>query len=165
LTKKKILFVCLGNIVRSPLAENIFRDMVTQEGLQENYESASAGIEPWHVGEPPDLRMVRVAAQRGLNYSGKAKQISRVDLPAYDLILAMDHNNLATLLRLADGQSAAQNIRLLRDFDPQSERGLAVPDPYYGGLDGFETVFDIIKRSCRGLLDVLEREDRQDRRR
>jgi len=138
--------------------------MITQEGLQDKYESASAGIEPWHVGEPPDPRMVRVAAQHGLNYSGKAKQVNRLDLSSYDMILAMDHNNLSSLLRLADGQPAVQNIHLLRDYDPQSEDGLAIPDPYYGGLDGFETVFDIVKRSCRGLLDALERKDRQEQR-
>ncbi len=158
MTKKKILFVCLGNIVRSPLAEHIFRDMVSEEGLGDRYETASAGIEAWHIGEAPDARMINVAAQRGMHYTGSAKQITRADLTAYDLILVMDHGILAALLRMANGNPSTQHIRLLRDYDPQSEPGLAIPDPYYGGLNGFETVFDLIKRSCRGLLDALVRE-------
>lgn len=160
MTKYKVLFVCLGNIVRSPLAEHIFRDMLVQEGLSDKYEVASAGIEAWHVGEKPDPRMLRVAAQKGLTYTNKAKQITRAELSSYDMILAMDFDNLSALLRMADGDLPTDHIYLLRDFDPQSKKGLPVPDPYYGGFSGFETVFDIIKRSCRGLLDSLEREKR-----
>ncbi len=154
--KKRLLFVCLGNIVRSPLAENVFRFIAKQNSLEEKYEVSSGGTDAWHVGETPDPRMVRVAALHGLHYTGKARQVQPKDIQAYDLILAMDLSNLTNLLRMANGSTDKEKIHLLREFDILGTPDSPVPDPYYGGLEGFEEVYHIIERSCQGLLDALE---------
>jgi protein-tyrosine phosphatase len=153
--KTRILFVCLGNIVRSPLAENMFRHLADQAGLAGRYEVDSAGTGAWHVGESPDSRMRRVAAQGGLVYDGRARQFSARDFKRFDLIIAMDQDNRANLIYQARTQADKDKIRLMREFDPQGGPQAEVPDPYYGGLRGFETVFDIVERSCRGLLESL----------
>lgn len=154
--KTKILFVCLGNIVRSPLAENLFRHLVQKAGLSHKYEAASAGTGAWHVGEPPDERMVRVAARHGLHYTGSARQFKQEDFARFDLIIPMDRDNRAHLFSMARGATEQEKIHLLREFDPQGSLNAGVPDPYYGGMDGFEEVYTIIERSCRGLLLALE---------
>lgn len=154
--KTKILFVCLGNIVRSPLAENLFRHLAQKANLSHKYEVDSAGTGAWHVGEPPDERMVRVAAQHGLNYTGSARQFTRDDFDQFDLIIPMDRDNRAHLFGIAHGSQEQEKIHLLREFDPHGSLNAGVPDPYYGGIDGFEQVYAIIERSCRGLLMALE---------
>ncbi|HSO27919.1 MAG TPA: low molecular weight protein-tyrosine-phosphatase [Anaerolineales bacterium] len=153
--KKRVLFVCLGNIVRSPLAENMFRHIAEQKGVADKYEVASAGTGGWHVGESPDVRMRRVAAQRGLHYDGRGKQVQPADLETYDLIIAMDTENAESLRRLARPEQR-EKIHLMREFDPQGGPKASVPDPYYGGIDGFEKVYDIVARASAGLLDALE---------
>lgn len=157
--KKRICFVCLGNIVRSPLAQKMFQRLVEQAGLADRYEVDSAGIGDWHVGEPPDARMCRVAAQRGLVYSGSARQVRSRDFDDCDLIIAMDNDNRSALLRMARTEEQRAKIRLAREFDPLGGPKAPVPDPYYGGIDGFEEVYDIVERSMRGLLEALEREE------
>jgi protein-tyrosine phosphatase len=159
--KTRVLFVCLGNIVRSPLAENIFRQLVQQAGLQELYEIDSAGTGSWHVGESPDGRMVRVAARHGLQYSGRARQVRRADLDEFDWLIAMDRDNRAVLYSMAHSPTQQAKIRLLREFDPEGNPHAEVPDPYYGGADGFEATYQIVERSCRLLLDVLEKNREQ----
>jgi len=154
--KRKICFVCLGNIVRSPLAENMFHHLVKQAGLEDHYEVHSAGTGSWHIGEPPDSRMVRVAARRGLIYSGQACQVRPDDLETCDLVIAMDRENKASLLRMARTPEQKEKIHLLREFDSDGSPNADVPDPYYGGIDGFEDVYDIVERSVRGLLESLE---------
>lgn len=156
--KKHVLFVCLGNIVRSPLAENMFRHLAAQAGMAEAYEVDSAGTGAWHVGESPDHRMRRVAAQRGLVYDGRARQFSPRDFDGFDWIIAMDQENRAALLAQARNPSDQEKIHLMREFDPFGGANAEVPDPYYGGLRGFEEVYDILERSCKGLLEVLQRE-------
>ncbi|RMF50729.1 MAG: low molecular weight phosphotyrosine protein phosphatase [Anaerolineae bacterium] len=156
LKKQRILFVCLGNIVRSPLAENMFRHLAQQAGVQEHYEVDSAGTGSWHVGEPPDPRMVRVAARHGLRYDGRARQFTRQDFERFDLIIAMDGDNRAHLLSKARTAEQADKVHLLREFDPHGGANAPVPDPYYGGQDGFEEVYRIVERSCQGLLSHLE---------
>lgn len=152
---KKILFVCLGNIVRSPLAENLFRHLAAKAGVGEQFELDSAGIGNWHVGEHPDPRMRQVAAGHGLVYDGSARQVTPRDLDRFDLILAMDTENRQDLLTMARTPEHRRRIRLMRDFDPTSGANASVPDPYYGGMEGFENVYAIIERSARGLLDNL----------
>ncbi len=156
--KQRILFVCLGNIVRSPLAENLFRRLTQQAGVGHKYEADSAGTGSWHVGEPPDPRMVRVAAQHGLQYGGRARQFKREDFERFDLIIAMDIDNRAFLFNKARTAEEQAKIHLLREFDPEGGPNASVPDPYYGGPDGFETVYQIVERSCKGLLEQLEKE-------
>lgn len=154
--KTRILFVCLGNIVRSPLAEAVFRRLAEQAGAGEKYEVDSAGTSGWHIGEPPDPRMVKVAARRGLRYGGTARQLRPEDVRRFDWLIAMDSENHAHLLRMADDPAEQARMRMLREFDPQAGRRADVPDPYYGGIDGFEEVYDIVERACRGLLQALE---------
>ena len=154
--KTRILFVCLGNIVRSPLAENMFRHLASQAGVGDQYEADSAGIGAWHVGESPDERMRHVAAGRGLLYDGSARQFSPRDFDRFDLIIAMDQDNRANLLYQARSQADREKIRLMREFDSLGMPQAEVPDPYYGGLRGFEEVYDIVERSCKGLLEVLQ---------
>jgi protein-tyrosine phosphatase len=154
--KIQICFVCLGNIVRSPLGENMFKHLAQQAGVAHRYEVDSAGTGNWHVGETPDRRMRRVAAQHGLKYDGRARQFQPRDLDDFDLIVAMDAQNRVDLLRLTPTPEQAAKIRLMREFDPQGNPEAPVPDPYYGGMDGFEEVYQIVQRSCQGLLDALE---------
>jgi len=158
-TKKKILFVCLGNIIRSPLAENMFMYLVKQRGAAGRYEADSAGTGDWHVGEPPDARMRKTAADHGFQYDGRARQVHGRDLDDFDLIVAMDEDNLLALQQLSRTGAHQRKLRLLRAYDPQARPTDPVPDPYYGGQAGFERVFNIVERSCRGLLDALEAGD------
>jgi protein-tyrosine phosphatase len=153
---KRICFVCLGNIVRSPLAENLFRHLAQQAGASNKYEVESAGIGPWHVGEPPDPRMLRVAKQHGLIYDGRGRQFKRDDFNRLEMVIAMDREIAADLSAMASSQEHRAMIHTLREFDPQGGPRLSVPDPYYGGIEGFEQVYQIVERSTRGLLQALE---------
>lgn len=153
---KSICFVCLGNIVRSPLAEHLFQHLAEKRGISHKYKVDSAGTSDYHIGEPPDYRMRLVAQERGLEYSGKARQFHPQDLDRFDLIIAMDRNNQHDLLRLVKTEKHRRKIRLLREFDPQANHNSDVPDPYYGGTDGFGRVYQIIEKSVEGLLDSLE---------
>ena len=153
---KQIIFVCLGNIVRSPLAEAMFRHLAKKTGVAEKYVVDSAGTGAWHVGEYPDSRMRRVAAQRGFQYDGRARQFQREDLDNFDLIIAMDVENRSNLMKLTRTAEQRAKIRLLREFDDFGGKNAAVPDPYYGGIDGFERTYDIVERSVKSLLAALE---------
>jgi protein-tyrosine phosphatase len=154
----KILFVCLGNICRSPTAEAVMRGLVEQRGLQGRVEVDSAGTGGWHVGESPDARAAAAARARGFTLGGRARQVSVQDFRDFDLILAMDHANERDLRGTAPDRQAAAKVRLLRDFDPSSDGSgeRDVPDPYYGGADGFERVIDLVEAACAGVLDSLD---------
>jgi protein-tyrosine phosphatase len=156
----RILFVCMGNICRSPTAEGVMRRMLRVAGL-EGVEVESAGTGGWHAGEPPDERATAAAARRGVTLEGAARQIGPADFRRFDLLVAMDRANLRELLALAPDEEAAEKVRLLREFDPASAGGdLDVPDPYYGGDRGFEDVLDMVEAACRGLIDDLHAADR-----
>jgi protein-tyrosine phosphatase len=151
----RICFVCAGNICRSPTAEAVMRRLVDEKGLSSRIAIESAGTGGWHVGQAPDER-ARVAGQaRGYVFDRQAQQFTRRLFQRFDYILAADHHNRIDLERLAPDQDAAAKIHLLRDFDPESAKGSEVPDPYYGGAEGFERVLDICEAACRGLLDHL----------
>ncbi len=155
----RMLFVCLGNICRSPTAEGVMRHLVEDEGLIGEFELDSAGTGGWHVGDPPDPRAREAARRRGIVVAGAARQVQHADFEDFDLILAMDRANLRDLRAAAPPDGSAE-IRLLREFDADSVGGgdLDVPDPYYGGPDGFDDVLDLVDAACRGLLaDVRER--------
>ena len=156
----RILFVCLGNICRSPMAEGVFRRELERRGIDHLVEVDSAGTGNWHVGEPPDPRARRAIAKRGVDISHlRGRQVSARDLDAFDLILAMDAENLSDLLALAD-ERQAERIRLFLDFAP--EAGVReVPDPYFGEEDGFETVLDLLEAAAKGLADHVEEELRR----
>ena len=155
-TPTRILFVCLGNIVRSPLAEKLFEAYVVKNGLDAKYEVDSAGTSAWHANERPDARMREVAAQHGFSYDGRARQIHPSDLQRFDRILVMDRENQAKVMEMAMDADQEAKIQLLREYDPHAGHETSVPDPYYGGSDGFERVYNIIDRSVQGLFNALE---------
>lgn len=145
-----VLFVCLGNICRSPLAEGVFRELVTEEGLEARFLIDSAGTGAYHAGEAPDPRSVAVARDYGIQLTGLARQVTPHDLRNFDWVVAMDASNRRSLERF----TGTARLVMMRDFDPE-EPGGDVPDPYYGGPGGFDDVFSILARSCRQLLDEL----------
>jgi protein-tyrosine phosphatase len=144
-----VLFVCSGNICRSPTAEAVMRRLVEEAGLAAEIDVDSAGTGDWHAGEPPDSRAVAAARQRGLAVTGVARQITPADFDDADLILAVDAENLHRLRRMAP-PGAGDRIRKLAADD--------VPDPYYGGADGFDVVLDMLEKDCRALLDELRQD-------
>jgi protein-tyrosine phosphatase len=154
----RLLFVCLGNICRSPTAEGVMRSLVEQAGLGEQVELDSAGTGAWHVGSPPDGRASAVARARGVLLEGRARQVRREDFEDFDLLLAMDGSNMRELRQLVSGSRQRAKVRLLREFDPTSAHtgDVDVPDPYYGGEGGFEHVFDLVRAACVGLLGRIE---------
>jgi protein-tyrosine phosphatase len=153
----RLLFVCLGNICRSPTAEGVMSSLIDQEGLSDEIETDSAGTGAWHVGSAPDARATAAAAGRGVSLDGAARQVAAGDFEAFDLILAMDGANLRDLQLLARDEAQEAKVRLLREFDPAAaELGeLDVPDPYYGGPGGFDEVFEMVQAACDGLLEEI----------
>ena len=151
----KICFVCLGNICRSPTAEGIFQHLVNQRGLQSYFYIDSAGTSAYHIGEPANSKSQWVANQQGVKLHSKARRFESADLEEFDLILAMDSENYSNIIRLDKNGSNRDKIKMMRDFEPKPD-SRDVPDPYYGGMDGFQNVFDVIMRSCEGLLDEIE---------
>jgi protein-tyrosine phosphatase len=153
-----VLFVCLGNICRSPLAEGVFRRLVEDAGVADRFDIDSAGTSSYHRGEPPDRRTAALARQRGVVLEHAARQVTDEDLLRFDYLLAMDASNLGKLQRLAQGQAVRARLELLRSFDPASHDDLEVPDPYFGGEDGFEHVHDLVEAACAGLLEHIRTE-------
>jgi low molecular weight protein-tyrosine phosphatase len=153
----RLCFVCLGNICRSPTAAAVMAHRVAEAGLAHRITVESAGTGDWHVGEAPDRRAIREARRRGIEMTSRARQFLARDFARFDLVLAMDASNVAALSSIAPDSAARAKIRLLRSFDPEARGDLAVPDPYFGGPDGFATVFDRIDAACRGLLAALRR--------
>lgn len=149
-----VLFVCLGNICRSPLAEGVFRHLVTGAGLEASFAIDSAGTGAWHAGEGPDPRSVEVAAAHGVELSGRARQVTAEDLWRFDVVVAMDRDNLAALKDISGEAHGTARLHLLREFDPEAD-GDDVPDPYYGGPSGFERVYGMVRSGCEGLLGTL----------
>lgn len=154
---RRILFVCMGNICRSPTAEAVMWRLVEQAGLEDEVAIESAGTGGWHVGNAPDERATEAALARGFAMRSVAQQVSAADFDRFDVLVAMDRDNVRNLKRLAPDADAAAKVRLLREFDPASAGApdLDVPDPYYGGVDGFEHVLDLVEAACAGLLDEL----------
>lgn len=147
----KILFVCMGNLCRSPMAEGVFKHYVTEAGLAQRIVSDSAGTHDYHVGDPPDPRAQRASERRGYDISGlRGRQVSRRDFGEFHYVLAMDEVNLRLLLRLCP-QEHVHKVRLFMEFaaDPALRE---VPDPYYGGAEGFERVLDMAEQAAQGLL-------------
>lgn len=157
----KICFVCLGNICRSPTAEGVFQHMVSERSLQPYFEIDSAGTSAYHTGEPANSKSRSVAQQHGVELHSKARKFESFDLDYFDLILAMDRENYTNISRLDAKNRFGDKVMLLREFDPDPE-DREVPDPYYGGRQGFENVFSVVKRSCEQLLDELENHIREE---
>ena len=152
--RHRILFVCLGNICRSPMAEGVFRKVVEGAGLLDHLVIDSAGTGSWHVGDPPDPRAQAAAVARGIDISGlRARQVSARDFDNFDLLLAMDQSNYNDLTALAESEHA-DRVRLFLDYAPDLVLR-EVPDPYYGGKDGFADVLNLVQLASEGLLGEL----------
>jgi protein-tyrosine phosphatase len=153
----RVCFVCLGNICRSPSAEGVMRHLVQQAGLDGAIKVDSAGTASYHAGELPDRRARLVAKRRGVELSGRARQFLRSDWDHFDYVVAMDLSNMRDLQESVPSQDYLKKLRLLREYDPEAPRGASVPDPYYGGDEGFDDVLDLCEAACRGLLDQIRR--------
>ena len=152
----KVLFVCLGNICRSPTAEAVFRTIAMREAPELTIEIDSAGTADYHIGEPPDARSQEAARRRGYDLSAlRARLVAPEDFERFDFILAMDRDNLDALHRRAPA-AARERVRLFLEFAPDVDAA-EVPDPYYGGPNGFEEVLDLVEAASRGLLQYLRR--------
>lgn len=152
----RVLFVCMGNICRSPMAEGVFRHLVRQAGLDDIVKVASAGTHAFHAGETPDKRAQAAAAKRGFDISDlRAKRVKESDFDDFDLILAMDWDNLSAMQQIAP-KRAHHKLQLLMRFATEHETA-TIPDPYYGNVQGFEQVLDYIEDACAGLLELAKR--------
>ena len=153
----KVLFCCMGNICRSPLAHGHFEALVAEQGLNERIQVDSAGTHAYHIGKMPDPRSRETAQKYGLDLSSqRARQVNRADFDAFDYIIAMDRDNLAILNRHA-GDRHGHKVRLFLEYAPELAEE-EVPDPYYGGPDGFEHVYRLVDAASRGLLASIRRE-------
>jgi protein-tyrosine phosphatase len=154
MTTHSVLFVCLGNICRSPTAEGVFRQLLSSRNLQDLFVVDSAGTGDWHIGNPPDPRAQIAAAERGIDISNfRARQVNDRDIHRFDYVIAMDRANRQELITLV-GQPHAHKVHLLLEFTDIA--GLnEVPDPYYGGERGFDQVLDLIEQASEGLLQHI----------
>lgn len=153
--KIKVLFVCLGNICRSPLAEAIFKEKVKKKGLDKHFHIDSCGTSNYHIGDQPDSRTISNARKNGITIDHCGRQFTVSDLEDFDYIMAMDHSNHHNILRLLKDKAHSQKVMLMRQFDPMG-KDEEVPDPYYGGEKNFQEVFDILDRSTDNFLQHLE---------
>ncbi len=151
----RILFICLGNICRSPAAEGVMRSLLQERGLDGQILVDSAGLGNWHTGDLPDPRMRQHASLRGYNLTHRARQIKAKDFRDFDLIIGMDDENMRALRRMATTPEAREKIACMVDYSTLHPRPSSVPDPYYGNSKDFDYALDLIEDACQGLLDNL----------
>jgi protein-tyrosine phosphatase len=151
----KILFVCLGNICRSPAGENIMNALIERDHLSHLIQCDSAGTSGYHIGSPPDARMTAAAQKRGIPFKGEGRQFTRRDFENFDLILAMDKANYRDILRLDPRAEYGDKVKTICSYC-RNHRDREVPDPYYGGEAGFEYVMDLLTDACEGLLQKIK---------
>lgn len=153
--KVRILFVCLGNICRSPAADGVLHKLAEEAGVGQRLEIDSCGMGGWHVGQLPDPRMRRCGAQHGYRFDHRARQIEAADFGRFDRILAMDADNYRGLMRMARRPEQQQKIGMLADYMSEHPGRSVIPDPYYGDASDFELALELIEDACRGLLREL----------
>lgn len=156
---KKVLFVCLGNICRSPMAEGVFNKLVSERGAEHLFSCDSAGTAGYHIGELPDLRTRKVCEQNNIVLQHRGRKINKEDLKEFDLLLAMDQANYFDILhQLGVPEEDKHKVRLLRSFEKDNPIG-EVPDPYYGTMEDFQKVYTMLEKSCSTLLDILVKDN------
>lgn len=155
-TARSILFVCMGNICRSPMAEGVFLHKARERGLHDEFDVDSAGTGGWHAGDPPDHRSIEVAEANGVRLVSRARQVDRRDFNTYDLLICMDEDNARELARMGCPQ---EKIKLLMAYHDESDHE-DVPDPYYGGREGFTLMFELIDHAVARLLERMRPDDR-----
>jgi protein-tyrosine phosphatase len=153
----RVLFVCMGNICRSPVAEAVFRYQVREAGLEDRFQIDSAGTSGYHDGNPPDQRSTETARKRGIVLTGRSRRVTADDLRTFDYVIAMDAENERELRRVLEASGGAARVHRLREWDPQPDHG-DVPDPYYGGARGFDDVHDIVERASAAFLEHVVQE-------
>lgn len=157
MTRIGVVFVCLGNICRSPVAEAVFRHLVSEEKWSERFDIDSAGTSNYHAGDAPDARSAETARRRGITLTGASRQLTTHDFSRFQYVIVMDSENEAKVRRLAGNTEVC--VMRLREFDPHANGDLDVPDPWFGGPEGFDLVHDMVERACRGLLEHIAREN------
>lgn len=155
-THRSVLFVCTGNICRSPLAHAVFKQVVRNQGLSSYFSADSAGTHGYHVGEDADPRMRETAARNGFSFSHAARIVRPGDLETFDAVFAMDRGHFQYLRSLARSAEQERKIHMYREFDPEGSRNDEVPDPYYGGRRGFDEVFNIVRRTTDGIIEAYK---------
>lgn len=155
----KVLFVCLGNICRSPAAEGILKKMVKKQGLEDKISVDSAGTSGYHDGDLPDHRMRQHGARRGYKFDSLSRRFTSHDFDRFDVILAMDDSNYHNIMRLAPDLESEKKVFRMVDFSKKFAHD-HIPDPYYSGADGFELVLNLLEDACEGLLDRLKKSER-----
>lgn len=153
--KKRVLFICLGNICRSPAAEGVLKEIVRENGAEEGWEIDSAGTGGWHAGELPDRRMRLHARERGLDLRHTCRKVTAQDFDEFDIIIPMDAQNMMDLRRLAPSLEASRKLVPMAAFFTDTSRYDYVPDPYYEGAEGFELVLDLLQDACANLFNAL----------
>lgn len=154
--KYKVLFVCLGNICRSPAAEGIFKKLVKEEGLTDTITVDSAGTSGYHDGELPDLRMRQHGARRGYDFDSYSRMFIEEDFDRFDIILVMDDSNLRNVIRLSPDVESQKKVYRMVEFSERFGHD-HIPDPYYSGAEGFELVLNLLEDACSGLLDKIKK--------
>ena len=153
--KHTVLFICLGNICRSPAAEGIMKSLVEKAGLSEEFEIDSAGIGNWHVGQLPDSCMRKCGAEHGYRFDSRARQFQRSDFQCFDIVVVMDNENYRAITSMASSQADKDKVVRMADFLTSHREYTTIPDPYYGDYSDFELVITLLEEACQGLLDEL----------
>ncbi len=157
--KHTVLFICLGNICRSPAAEGIMKSLVEKEGMSDDFFIDSAAIGSWHIGQLPDSRMRKCGAEHGYRFDSHARQFQKSDFQHFDLIVVMDNENYRAITSMASSQADKDKVVRIADYLTHHREYTTVPDPYYGDYSDFELVIELLEDACQGLLDSIKEQN------
>lgn len=157
--KHTVLFICLGNICRSPAAEGIMKSLVEKEGMSDDFFIDSAAIGSWHIGQLPDSRMRKCSAEHGYRFDSHARQFQKSDFQHFDLIVVMDNENYRAITSMASSQADKDKVVRIADYLTHHREYTTVPDPYYGDYSDFELVIELLEDACQGLLDSIKEQN------